>query len=177
MLKHFVGAALVVLALAVPAYGQWDTRSQVPAGFKCLDSEIIGYGRDGKWRCVSDTPFERKLAEDMERTERVVDEVMKDHERWRKSCDRFLIAGRILDRDQISITVFGNATPYGHSNLSSEGNHAGAGRGTEVYLMVINPDLGRVINNAFYTGGSHCYLRKDYGTNQFGAKVPIWVYE
>jgi hypothetical protein len=62
-----------------------------------------------------------------------------------------MISGKISDRDQGAIQVWGTAVP------------------------VLNPNEP-LIRTGYYTGGIHYFLGKRYGRNAFGQPVPLWVY-
>lgn len=80
----------------------------------------------------------------------------------------FLILGKIMDRDEHKIQVLGEAIPEGRSN-------AFGALWEKSNIVVQNPDEGKILGPN-YSGGKHYFLRKDYGKNAFGVRMPIWVY-
>ena len=80
-----------------------------------------------------------------------------------------MISGKISDRDQGAIQVWGTAVP-----VDAQPNALGV-LYEDSNLLVLNPNEP-LIQAGYYTGGIHYFLGKRYGKNAFGQPVPLWVY-
>ncbi|HYE05714.1 MAG TPA: hypothetical protein VEL07_09300 [Planctomycetota bacterium] len=82
----------------------------------------------------------------------------------------FSLSGRVVDREETSVSVRGRAVPEDPAQQNAFGAHVV----DDANLVVEDFDRDGLAG-AFYNG-RHYLLRKGEGRNAFGAQVPIWIY-
>ncbi len=84
------------------------------------------------------------------------------HPRWE-------ISGEIVERNSGQISLWGKA-----NSDDAKSNHPGWLR-DDGNILITNPNQNK-ISYKQYKGGVHWYIKQEYGTNAFGAKVPVNIY-
>lgn len=90
------------------------------------------------------------------------------------SNKEYTIVGRISDASgwPVIITVYGGVLGDDDGGFDKCIHF-----GDSFNIAIINPDPNATVGSSFYNGGKHCcYDRVTYGTNAFGAEVPIYWY-
>jgi hypothetical protein len=78
----------------------------------------------------------------------------------------FQIAGKIIDRDERGVMLWGRAIPV-------DGDYTRIGTNTKEANLAVR---GAQLTNPMAYTGYGCYVGREIGTNAMGARVPVWVY-
>ncbi len=108
------------------------------------------------------------FAKDIATIEKEYNKVAKKIKQFDKDHPLFMITGKIKNREDKSIQVWGLAIPRDNNQ-----NIFGA-VWNDSNIIIENPSQNGILIDHYQ--GEHNFFRKQYGKNIFGSPVPVWVY-
>lgn len=118
---------------------------------------------------ISSAAGSKTIPNDLPTLEKLHWAILDDRSRALEKHGFFLLMGKVTDRGDDSLLMFGSATPNEGTPQSAYGTNF-----ENANIEVIDYQKG--LDQYYQYQGRHYYIGKKYGKNSFGGSVPIYVY-